>query len=1041
MTLDAHFQLEEVLGEGGMGVVYAARHRASGHPVAIKCLRQAPTAKRVQQLDREIRLISAMHHPHVLRVYDRGISEGGALPAGSPYVVMQRARPCRAPLPWTEARPLLAGVLSALAHAHSRGVLHLDVKPSNILVDAHGRARLADFGIARLAEDSGGGARGTPTYMPPEQMAGTEGLGPWTDLYALGITAWALLAARTPFPALDARGLGRLKAGFVLPDPPGASPAVGAWLRRLAEPMAEQRFAHAADALAAMPALASGVADVRVAPMDDATDTVDLSATLDTRAVLGGASALPASDLAELAKAEAPREWRGEVEDRRVPRGMGLGLFGLRHLPMVGRETERDALWSMLGAVRGDARAAVCALVGPMGVGKRRLARWLVEAAGEAGADGIVLRPGHPEDLVGWQGRGERFAVRFGAEAAGLADTLVDPGARAVERVKSARAVVSARGSQRPVVLWAQGHAQGGMARALVEELARTPGSRPVLVVVTLDEQELAADPSLLSTGMRRLDIGPLDTRAHGLLVRDALGLSGPLAHAVERQTRGNPAFAVELVGDWVARGILVPGDDGFVLAVDEVPRLPDGLRGVWQQRLAPLEGQWPVLAYAAMLGDEVDLARWSAATGVEVSALTDALWQHGLARPTDRGLTWAHPLVPEVLRDEARARGKLPVVCLACAAVVDRPETRGELLLEAGLAEQALESLIAGVRERTAAGDVREAFAVAESLVRALDAVGAAPDAPERLLALRARATWQRTSGQLDEALASAQAVLAADGVDTLERAMAWAEVAACHQRAGRFPEAIAAHERAVELASAGNHATFELQARTGLAEAVIIHRGAGGAAAYIDALREAATAQGAGSYAAIADYFQSYACTEVDERLRLLRQASAVLRGHPLFGAAVLNALGGALGDAGRHEEAWSALETAAELLDAGGSSAAVVVRLNMVVALLTCDRPEDALQRLPAVRAEFESQKREAMVGAVWTLSAWGRAALGEWEACEVEMERGTALLRSTGLVTRDLARAYSSVHELAKAAGRANLAARASAEAAAMWQRVS
>jgi serine/threonine protein kinase len=194
------YELQEVLGEGGVGVVYRAYQLARRRTVAVKFL-HAPAAG---GLGHESSLMATLCHPHVVAVYDSGQVDG------RPYLVMEhvagpslRARmtPGR-PWPPRRALPVLAAVASALAYVHGRGILHLDLKPENVLLDERGRVKVSDFGLGRLhpgpghAEAAGHG-QGTLDYCPPEQRFGLA-VGPRADVFSLATLAYELLTGRLP---------------------------------------------------------------------------------------------------------------------------------------------------------------------------------------------------------------------------------------------------------------------------------------------------------------------------------------------------------------------------------------------------------------------------------------------------------------------------------------------------------------------------------------------------------------------------------------------------------------------------------------------------------------------------------------------------------------------------------------------------------------------------------------------------------------------------------------------------------------------------
>jgi len=207
------YVLESPLGLGGGGSVWRAR-REDGHfegAVAVKLLHLSLMGHAGgERFRREGHILARLKHPHIARLLDAGVS-----PVGQPYLVIELVegqridRHCDAQRLGLAARlALFDDVLAAVAHAHTHGVIHRDLKPGNILVTADGTVKLLDFGIAKLMDDEAGGADATaltreggrvltPEYAAPEQLRG-EGVTTATDVYALGVLLYQLLLGRHP---------------------------------------------------------------------------------------------------------------------------------------------------------------------------------------------------------------------------------------------------------------------------------------------------------------------------------------------------------------------------------------------------------------------------------------------------------------------------------------------------------------------------------------------------------------------------------------------------------------------------------------------------------------------------------------------------------------------------------------------------------------------------------------------------------------------------------------------------------------------------
>jgi serine/threonine-protein kinase len=210
-AIAGRYSLEREVGRGGMGVVYLAREVRLDRPVAIKLLppARAADARLRARFLREARTAAKLSHPNVLPIYS--VDEVGdfvffAMAYLDGETLTERIRR-RGPLPPSEAARVLREVAWALAYAHAQGVIHRDVKPDNILLEAgSGRALVTDFGIAAVVRDApeveGATVTGTPEFMSPEQALG-ETVDGRSDLYALGLVGYFVLTGRLAFHAAD----------------------------------------------------------------------------------------------------------------------------------------------------------------------------------------------------------------------------------------------------------------------------------------------------------------------------------------------------------------------------------------------------------------------------------------------------------------------------------------------------------------------------------------------------------------------------------------------------------------------------------------------------------------------------------------------------------------------------------------------------------------------------------------------------------------------------------------------------------------------
>jgi tRNA A-37 threonylcarbamoyl transferase component Bud32 len=200
------YEIVREVGRGATSIVYLARQTDLDRNVALKELAQFHAADPafIDRFLRESRLAGSLNHPNIVTVHEYFEHEGAAYIAME-YLERGSLRPYVGRLTTEQIAGVLEGLLSGLAHAESQGVVHRDLKPENVLVTSNGGVKIADFGIAKALEPEPGAPLtqseatvGTPAYMAPEQ-ATAGAVGPWTDLYALGVLAYELFCGEVPF--------------------------------------------------------------------------------------------------------------------------------------------------------------------------------------------------------------------------------------------------------------------------------------------------------------------------------------------------------------------------------------------------------------------------------------------------------------------------------------------------------------------------------------------------------------------------------------------------------------------------------------------------------------------------------------------------------------------------------------------------------------------------------------------------------------------------------------------------------------------------
>lgn len=250
----AHFKILEPLGRGGMGVVYKARDLRLGRLVALKFMTSDDEASQTsesarQRFLREAQAASALDHPNVCTLYEIGETAGGQTFLAMAFCEGEtlRSRLRRGPLDPREAVEIAIQVADGLAAAHTRGIIHRDVHPGNILV-SDGLVKIVDFGVARLTDQTrmtqDGVMVGTISYAAPEQVCGEE-VGPAADLWSLGVVLYEAIAGRLPFRANSVPALFLTIIEGAPPPLQGVSPEIERVLTTALQKMPERRYSSA----------------------------------------------------------------------------------------------------------------------------------------------------------------------------------------------------------------------------------------------------------------------------------------------------------------------------------------------------------------------------------------------------------------------------------------------------------------------------------------------------------------------------------------------------------------------------------------------------------------------------------------------------------------------------------------------------------------------------------------------------------------------------------------------------------------------------
>ena len=916
----------------------------------------------------------------------------------------------RGRLKWSRVCVVLEQMLHALGHAHANGVLHLDVKPHNILMHGGGY-KLTDFGLAQLdVAEVGSAGAGTPRYMAPEQVERRpNNYGPWTDLFALGRVAVELLWDSD-------------RAVFV-------PKRFDAWIRRMISIDISERFACARDALYALstlveePLLEMGSGSLI---SEGGSDSVTETSGFDVVETIVDS---PAPRSADFPMPPIPDGWRQPEPMLDIDRKLvGLGLYGMRTVPMVGRLPERDALWRALVETATTRRAHLCVLRGASGNGKSRLAAWLCGRAEELGV-ATALRAtyspasGADDGLLPMCARGLRVAFHQRSElrphVAGALELDAEREAQLVVeallgerelgrefRHQLVHTLIVKRSALRAVIVWIDDAQWGPDALRFASDVLTHSSEIPVLFVCTVRDDVALDDPPWEHHRAAVIDVGPLDRDDHDRLIYELLGLAPDLAAAVAARTAGNPMFAVQLVGDLVYRRALTPTPRGLQLTHGASPQLPMDLFAAWISRLEPLllsaqPSAAVALELAAVLDQRVKSDAWSAAckiAGCDVPwSLLAVLGREHLVVVDRSGWSFCHGMLRETLLMRAQHNGRLDEHHRTCAEALLRnqadPERVARHLLQGGALDKGASLALDAAERRLATGDTPRAVRLAERALTAIERLRTPADDVRRgraWITLSRAACAEGDYGLATALVERAQQSATANGWEfvQLSARMCAAEIA---RNAGNYAQAAELLRVAQDQLAADPRA----RARCSLETVRVLRSMRGGqdeARNLAERVLEEAERHGWGLLGARAQFYLAGIDRQVgrlDDAEDNYRMARTRLREHgDRYDVAMcLNAIGDLRRFRGDFDGAFECYQRARATVSVLGSAARDNIELNMALLLLTRNEGEQAHPLVERVLATWERRAVTHMSAAARLAHAECAVLDGDWD-CAVQ-----------------------------------------------------
>lgn len=626
-VIEGRYRIDGALGAGGMSTVYESTDLVTKRVLVLKTLKHEFTRPELGQLlQSEFRTMAALHHPNLAEVHDFVITG-----AGSHFFTMERVdgvdlRSATEGRSWQEIVGLVVQVCRALAYIHSRGLIHFDVKPANVLVDRQGVVKLLDFGVAAVKNElEGSTLRGTPVFMAPELFSGRiQEIDQRVDLYSLGMTLFDLLCRRSP---VDERSIDRIMqkvlAGEAARFRPDEAERLPAWLCALVQRLVS---IDASDRPPTAGAVVAAINEHMRPAFEFETEETRSSYVLSSRFV-GRAS--------ELARV------RGFVDGRLdgAERGSllvvsGPGGSGKSRLL---REVQHHAQSARLPFVTGDCHELSGPELGPVA---QVVA--LLEGVSEA-VDARELVARYGPELV-------KLDPGFGRGAVQASEALADPSAELFRIQQAAIGFVLALAQHTPLAIYFNDlqWAPASTAR-FVEDLAATLAERarrgqatPIALLGSARPDDGASSPFSVALGRLRRDgrlvqveLPPLDQARLGAMMRSMLGV-GELPEAfvacVAAEAGGNPFFVEEVMRTLVESGAI--GQQGGVWTADALSsvEIPTTMREVVGRRVQLLDdAQRLLLRLLSLVDRSTTRDELAACAALDPGAFTGAV--HELLR------------------------------------------------------------------------------------------------------------------------------------------------------------------------------------------------------------------------------------------------------------------------------------------------------------------------------------------------------------------------------------------------------------------------